>query len=619
MAQWRKVVVSGSTAELNDISASGDIVPVTPDGGALGTQYFEWSDAYFADSSKLYFGDDQDTTLTHTDGSGLLLNSTNRFGFGTDFNEAIYSSTGDQLDILATTELEITTPTVALNTDGQVLAFGVNDDVSLTHVHNIGLLLNGAMGLSFRDATLQISSSADGQLDIEADTVLQFDSPTILYDKNDSKNHFSGSAVSSGSFGWLKVHGDAVIGGNLTLGDATTDFVSFAADVSSSIIPDGNDTFDLGSNSQRWNDVYISGSINATGGNHTLSSTVNSADAIKLHADVGANQTIQIVNDEGTTDGSDDAGAIELSATAGGIGLAWNDAKDLWAEGGRFVVTANENATDAIKLHADAGASQTITVVNDAGTSEAGIALTSTAGGVDIDAAAGKNIDIAGGQVLVASKTDEANAIRLLTDQGTSETIVVTNTQGTDAAAIDINAIAGGIDVDAGVAIDIDAASTITIGGTNATGVTVGKSDTTVTIPGSLDVNGSLTTIDTTNLRVADRFIILASGSTSGDSGIVANTGAAGIGSALFYDDSYSRWSLTAADDTSGSATSASPRQFVVSVSQSALPPDDYEGGAIQNPSDFGTDAASRRGMIYVQTAAHDGTRTVAGDIWIWS
>jgi hypothetical protein len=132
-------------------------------------------------------------------------------------------------------------------------------------------------------------------------------------------------------------------------------------------------------------------------------------------------------------------------------------------------------------------------------------------------------------------------------------------------------------------------------------------------------VNGSLTTIDTTNLRVADRFIILASGSSSGDSGIVANTGAAGIGSALFYDDSYSRWSLSAADDTSGSATSASPRQFVVSVSQSALPPDDYEGGAIQNPSDFGTDAASRRGMIYVQTAAHDGTRTVAGDIWIWS
>ena len=65
-----------------------------------------------------------------------------------------------------------------------------------------------------------------------------------------------------------------------------------------------------------------------------------------------------------------------------------------------------------------------------------------------------------------------------------------------------------------------------------------------VTVNGSLDINGTLTTIDTTNLRVADRFIIVASGSTSGDGGIIANTGAAGIGSAFYYDDSASRLSL---------------------------------------------------------------------------
>ena len=140
-----------------------------------------------------------------------------------------------------------------------------------------------------------------------------------------------------------------------------------------------------------------------------------------------------------------------------------------------------------------------------------------------------------------------------------------------------------------------------------------------VTVNGSLDVNGTLTTIDSTNLRVADRFIIVASGSTSGDSGLIANTGAGGIGSAFFYDDSASRWALTAADDTSGSATTATPRQYLVSVSQSAAPPDDWEGGATQNPSDFGTDAATRRGMIYVQTSDHAGSRTLAGDIWIWS
>ena len=45
-------------------------------------------------------------------------------------------------------------------------------------------------------------------------------------------------------------------------------------------------------------------------------------------------KTYYIVNTSGTTDGSDAAGAVLLSAVAGGIGLAWADSKDLWAEGG---------------------------------------------------------------------------------------------------------------------------------------------------------------------------------------------------------------------------------------------------------------------------------------------
>ena len=60
-----------------------------------------------------------------------------------------------------------------------------------------------------------------------------------------------------------------------------------------------------------------------------------------------------------------------MNASSGGIGLSWNDGKDLWAEGGRAIITANEDATDAIKLHADAGTSQTINLLNDAGTGAA--------------------------------------------------------------------------------------------------------------------------------------------------------------------------------------------------------------------------------------------------------
>jgi len=74
--------------------------------------------------------------------------------------------------------------------------------------------------------------------------------------------NISGSVSSTGSFGYLNVVGDAIIGGNLTFGDANTDNVSFGADISSSLIPNNDDKFDLGSSGQQWKDLYIDGTAN---------------------------------------------------------------------------------------------------------------------------------------------------------------------------------------------------------------------------------------------------------------------------------------------------------------------------------------------------------------------
>ena len=46
MAQWRKVIVSGSNAVLNQISASGDIVPTSDNGVDLGSSALEFKDLY---------------------------------------------------------------------------------------------------------------------------------------------------------------------------------------------------------------------------------------------------------------------------------------------------------------------------------------------------------------------------------------------------------------------------------------------------------------------------------------------------------------------------------------------------------------------------------------------
>ena len=67
-------------------------------------------------------------------------------------------------------------------------------------------------------------------------------------------------------------------------------------------------------------------------------------------------------------------------------------------------------------------------VTNTQGTDEAAIALTASVGGVDIDAAAGKDVNISGGQLTLSSKTNEANTISLTTNVCALDTIIVTNT-----------------------------------------------------------------------------------------------------------------------------------------------------------------------------------------------
>ena len=280
-----------------------------------------------------------------------------------------------------------------------------------------------------------------------------------------------------------------------------------------------------------------------------------------------------------TTDGTDGAGAILLSAANGGIGIAFANNKDLWIEGGQTMIVAEHNTANAIKLHADTGASQTIAVLNDEGTDEAAIALTSTAGGVDIDAAAAKDVNIAGGQVLISSKDNAASAITLTANQGADETIIITNTQGTDAAAISLLASAGGITIDGENAVSIKENGTEVIGITDARAVNIGVAgqattilgtfnvdeaatfDNNVTITGNLDINGTTTTIDTTNLTVEDSIIALGvSGSgdysATGDRGILFPRGAAGSFTAgLYFDGTDFKFASTQTGPTSGSFT----------------------------------------------------------------
>jgi hypothetical protein len=62
--------------------------------------------------------------------------------------------------------------------------------------------------------------------------------------------------------GNLTVTGNATISGNLTFGDADTDSINLAAEIDSDIIPNTDGTYDLGSATKEWQDLYIDGTAN---------------------------------------------------------------------------------------------------------------------------------------------------------------------------------------------------------------------------------------------------------------------------------------------------------------------------------------------------------------------
>jgi len=66
-----------------------------------------------SDSAVVSFGADADTTLTHTDGSGLTLNGTNKIMFN-DASQFIQGASATVLDIAATDTIELTATNIAV-------------------------------------------------------------------------------------------------------------------------------------------------------------------------------------------------------------------------------------------------------------------------------------------------------------------------------------------------------------------------------------------------------------------------------------------------------------------------------------------------------------------------
>jgi hypothetical protein len=119
-----------------------------------------------SDSAVLGFGADTDTTLTHTDGTGLTLNSTNKLCFN-DASQFIQGASATVLDIAATDTIELTATNIAVV--GTMGATGkITADAGID-IDNFNI-----------DGTTIALSSGDMTLDAAGDIVLDAAGDDIL-------------------------------------------------------------------------------------------------------------------------------------------------------------------------------------------------------------------------------------------------------------------------------------------------------------------------------------------------------------------------------------------------------------------------------------------------------
>jgi len=538
MAQWRKVLVSGSSADVSTLSVgtagteTGTIINNSSIAGSRITGSFTGS----------FVGDG--SNLTGVSATGLDIDS-----FGSDLTSAT----------LAVSDLIIVSDG---GTDGRA---------------NIGDLATplAGTGLEPDSNTIRIAAAAAGNglsggagsalaLDLNeltaADVNVANDSIAIIdADDNSSKKEsvadfvdaINGTGIDAGS-------------GQLSIAAAQTNITSI---INSSLgkIGTAADQEYIKFDTANEVNVHVNNneklSVTATGvditGNLTLAGAVSASSGMtgsftgsfsgdgsnltgvaqdintltELDATPHATQDEFLISDNGTEK------RISMTNVANGVFAIASDSGDasIGADGG---ITINTDSVEGTMLNTNAADTSTIELSSDTlSVLKVPNALTLSTGlsaGGTFDGAAARTVTVAAAQTGIETIYNTS----LIIGRAANDTTIDFTTDDT---------------------IVFDQGSTEAM-----------KIDSTgVTIAGNLTVNGSTTTISSTNLNVKDPFIFAASGSAGAnvDGGLIVQEGSnEGTGSALYHDTTSNRWSV--AKSIKAADTAVTPLESVVTVKE---------------------------------------------------
>ena len=196
-----------------------------------------------------------------------------------------------------------------------------------------------------------------------------------------------------------------------------------------------------------------------------------------------------------------------------------------------------------------------------------------------------------------------------------TETLTVLGTSNQIVSAVDKSGTTG--------RVTLSLPNTVTISGSTfsksvsvAENLTVGSN---LTVDGNLTVNGDTTVVSTTNLSVEDKYIALASGTTSGGNGgiIVVSGSVTGTerGYGFVFNNNTVRWGF--AKGTAVTTTGATVDSYAVSTTfnpTSGAPSSAPGYGGVNNGiGNLHVDTATGDVYIYVESGLSSGGVTTAG------
>ena len=304
----------------------------------------------------------------------------------------------------------------------------------------------------------------------------------------------------------LTVTGNATINGNTTIGNAASDTVTVTADVASNLVPSATGTYNLGTSTDEWNNLFLDGTANVDFLTVDEDATVTGALAVTGATGIDGNFDINTNKFTVTAATGDTAIAGILTVTGA------SDFDSTVTSIGGFIGDITGDVTG--DLTGDVTGNVTGNVTGD---------LTGNVTG-DVTGNVTGNIT---GDVLAGNGT----------------TIVLQNgTDGTDATfAGDVTGDLTG-NVTGNLTGNVTSTGANTMGSLTTTGAVGVGGD--VTITGDLTVSGTTTTVNSTTVDIADLNITVASNAATA---AAANGGGLTVGGAsasLTYDSTTDRWDM---------------------------------------------------------------------------